>query len=101
MAPTRTVIEVDQNTGEATLDCTALNDVKITGSNVDIWELVPVTPLFDCKLGDRVRDGRGVEWTVKGINTRSGDLYVECARGYGTITAKTAKHWTRVKRSSR
>lgn len=40
MASTRTVTAVDAVTGEAELDCTQHNGIKITNENADIWEVV-------------------------------------------------------------
>lgn len=53
-------------------------------------------PHLDCKLGDVLLDVKNIDWIVKGINTISGDIYVE-RQSYGihmrTITAKNASQW--------
>lgn len=72
-----------------------------------------MTPHLDRKLGDVLirKNDKRAQWTVKGINTLNGDLYLELGdlsleRGdlgplylgrcdyMTTVTAKTADQWT-------
>jgi hypothetical protein len=39
-ADTRTVLRVDESTGEVHLDCTADNGVRITAANAHMWEKI-------------------------------------------------------------
>lgn len=49
------------------------------------------------KLGTKL-EGRGATHTVKGLSTVSGDLYLESAYGYTTVTAKTRAQYHEVAR---
>lgn len=51
----------------------------------------------EVKLGTKL-EGRGATHTVKGLSTVSGDLYLESAYGYTTVTAKTRAQYHEVAR---